>query len=43
MPRCCHKQLRACAHARVWMSEHVEVMVCLVVLTFVIPQASHKL
>ena len=42
MPRGCHKQLRAWAHTRVWMSEHVAVKMRLVALTFVIPQTSHK-
>ena len=42
MPRGCHKQLRAWAHMRVRMSEHVVVKLCLVLRTFVIPQTSHK-
>ena len=42
MPRGCHKQLRARAHTRVWMSEHAAVKLWLVVVTFVIPQTSHK-
>ena len=42
MPRGCHKQLRAWPHTRVWMSERVAVKLCLVVLTSVIPQTSHK-